>query len=330
MLPVSRFVLSRDGAAWELHNMAASLCHLVCGMFLFFMGMAFLRKALKRKCGVQVERVLRALTPNPITSVVTGTLATSALQSSSAVTVIVISLVDSGVIDVYQAFYIIMGANLGTCLTAYIVAFRFWIPGPLVVAGSVLLYVLISRRGRKDLALMVLGLGCIIEGVEAFGSALAWLAEVPGILDTLVVFGQVPFFGVLSGALFTGIIQSSSMTTAMLVGLVRQGLIGLKSAVSLALGSNIGTCVTTLIAGFSASSAGRLAARLHLMFNLIGVVAVLPVFNGFVWMVEAVSPIDPGYTLANAHTLFNLMSILVVFPWGRQFVDLVKGRHEWI
>jgi len=159
---------------------------------------------------------------------------------------------------------------------------------------------------------------------------LAWLAEIPDILNALVVFGQVPFFGVLAGAVFTGIIQSSSVTTAILVGLVREGLVNLRAAVSLALGSNIGTCATTLIAGLTASPAGRVTAMLHLVFNLAGVIAVLPVFSAFVKIVEIVSPADPGYRLANAHTLFNLMSILVIFPWCRQFVDLVKGRHTWI
>jgi phosphate:Na+ symporter len=310
--------------------MVASLCRLLCGMLLFFAGMAFLRKGLRRKIGVRVERALRTLTPKPGTAVITGILATSAIQSSSAVTVIVISLVDSGVIDIYQAFCIIMGANLGTCLTAYIVAFRVWIPGPLVLVTSVLAYVLMRQTQRRDVGLVFLGLGCILEGVEVSGSALAWLAEIPDILHALIVFGQVPLFGVLAGAIFTGIIQSSSVATAILVGLVREGLVDLRSAVSLALGSNIGTCITTLIAGLGASSAGRFTSRLHLAFNLIGVVAVLPVFNAFVTMVRVVSPKDPGYSLANAHTLFNLISILVIVPWYRQFVDLMKGRREWI
>ena len=314
----------------ESHEMVASVCRLLCGMLLFFAGMAFLRKGLRRKIGIRVEKALRALTPKPVTAVIVGTLVTSAIQSSSTVTVIVVSLVDSGVIDVYQAFYIIMGANLGTCLTSYIVAFRVGIPGPLVLVISVLVYVLMRKRSGSDTALVFLGLGCIVEGVEVTGSALAWLAEVPDILHALIVFGQIPLFGVLAGAVFTGIIQSSSAATAILVGLVREGLVDLRSAVSLALGSNIGTCVTTLIAGLWASSAGRFTSRLHLVFNLIGVVTVLPVFNAFVTMVSVVSPADPGYRLANAHTLFNLMSILVVFPWCGQFVNFMKGRRKWI
>jgi phosphate:Na+ symporter len=299
-------------------------------MLLFFAGMAFLRKGLRRRIGVRVEKALRRLTPQPVTAIIVGALVTCAVQSSSAVTVIVVGLADSGVIDVYQAFYIIMGANLGTCLTAYIVAFHAGIPGPLVLVVSVLVYVLMRQRLGRDVALVFLGLGCILGGVEVTGSALAWLAEIPDILHALVVFGQVPLFGVLAGAVFTGITQSSSVATAILVGLAREGLVDLRSAVSLALGSNIGTCMTTLIAGLGASSVGRFTSLLHLVFNLIGVVAVLPVFNAFVMMVKVVSPADPGYRLANAHTLFNLMSILVIFPWCRQFVALLKGRREWI
>lgn len=309
--------------------MIASLCRLIGGILLFFTGIAFLRKGLRRKTGLRVEEALRRLTPKPAFAVVVGLLVTCAMQSSSAVTVIIVGLVDSGVIDVYQAFYIIMGANLGTCLTAYIVAFRTRILGPLALVISAFIYLMRQRFGR-DPAIVFLGLGCILEGVEITGSALAWLAEIRGVLHVLVIFGQIPFFGVLAGAVFTGIIQSSSVTTAILVGLVREGLVNLRSAISLALGSNIGTCMTTIIAGLSVSSAGRSAAMLHLVFNLAGVVAVLPVFSSFVAIVEAVSPADPGYKLANAHTLFNLMSILVVFPWCRQFVNFVKGRHKWI
>ncbi|NLA07930.1 MAG: Na/Pi cotransporter family protein [Firmicutes bacterium] len=309
--------------------MLASLCRLLGGILLFSAGIAFLRKGLKRKTGARVEAALRKLTPQPAFAVAVGALVTCAMQSSSAVTVIIVGLVDSGVIDVYQSFYIIIGANLGTCLTAYIVAFRTRILGPLALVISASMYLMKERFGR-DPAVVFFGLGCILEGVEVTCSALAWLAEIPDILNALVVFGQVPFFGVLAGAVFTGIIQSSSVTTAILVGLVREGLVNLRAAVSLALGSNIGTCATTLIAGLTASPAGRVTAMLHLVFNLAGVIAVLPVFSAFVKIVEIVSPADPGYRLANAHTLFNLMSILVIFPWCRQFVDLVKGRHTWI
>ncbi|NLJ59433.1 MAG: Na/Pi cotransporter family protein [Firmicutes bacterium] len=310
--------------------MPASLCRLLAGILLFFAGIAFLRKGLRQKTGARVEEALRKLTPQPVNGIIVGTLVTCAMQSSSAVTVIVVGLVDSGVIDVYQGFYIIMGANLGTCLTAYIVAFQTRILGPLALVMSVFFYCKRKQRSGRDAALVFLGLGCILEGVEITGSALAWLAEIPDILHILVVFGQVPFFGVLAGTVFTGIIQSSSVVTAILVGLVREGLVNLRSAISLALGSNIGTCMTTLIAGLGASSAGRFTALLHLVFNLVGVVAVLPVFRSFVMIIETISPADPGYRLANAHTLFNLMSIIVIYPWCRQFVDLVKGRREWI
>ncbi len=310
--------------------MLSSLCRLLSGMLLFFAGMALLRKGLKRGTGARVEKALRRLAHKPATAVLVGALATCSMQSSSAVTVITVSLVDSGVIDVYQAFCIVMGANLGTCLTAYIVALETRVLAPLALVASLCTYICMRQRFGRDPAVVFLGLGCILGGVELTGSALTWLGSVPWFLHVLVVFGQIPFFGVLAGASFTGVIQSSSATTAILVGLVREGLVNLRSAISLALGSNIGTCVTTLIISLAASSAGRLTAQLHLVFNVVGVIAVLPVFNGFVALVEVLSPIDPGYRLANAHTLFNLVSVLIVFPWFRRFVDVVKGRREWI
>ncbi len=309
--------------------MFPSLCRLLGGMLLFFAGMAFFRKGLRRATGARVEKALRRLTSQPVGAIVTGTIVTCVMQSSSAVTVIAVSLVDSGVINVYQAFYVIMGANLGTCLTAYIVAFQTRIIGPFMLTASLFAYVCMRQRTGRDPALAFLGLGCILEGVEITTSALVWLAEMPYLLHMVIVFGQVPLFGVVTGAAFTGLIQSSSAVTAILVGLVREGLVNLRSAISLALGSNIGTCVTTLIASLGTSSSGRFTALLHLVFNVVGVAVVLLVFGSFVALVEAVSPVDPGYGLANAHTLFNLMSILVVFPWSRQFVDLVGGERIW-
>ncbi|NLS45606.1 MAG: Na/Pi cotransporter family protein [Firmicutes bacterium] len=310
--------------------MPASIFRLVAGVLLFFAGISLLRKGLKRKTRIMAERALRDLTSKPGIAVIIGVLVTCAMQSSSAVTVIIVGLVDSGVLDIYQAFFIIIGANLGTCMTAYIVAFRTKALGFLAFTVSIFLFVFARRKFSRDLAVIFLGLGCIFQGVEVTGSALTWLAEIPDMLYALIVFGQIPLFGILAGAVFTGIIQSSSVVMAILVGLVREGLVDLKSAVSLALGSNIGTCITTLIAGLGASSAGRFTALLHLAFNLIGVIVILPVFNGFMMLVEAISSSDPGYVLANANTIFNFMSILVVFPWGRQFVDLMKGRRRWI
>ncbi len=316
----------------EMHAVLASFCRLLAGIGLFFAGIRLLRAGLGRAAGRRAEGALRGLTGTPLAAVLTGTVVTAVLQSSSAVTVTVVGLVDARVLDLYQAFGVIMGANLGTCVTAQMVSFRAESLGIPVICAGIALYVISGVRGRRlhrDIGAALAGLGCILWGVGVTSSAMTWLAGRPWLVESLVVLGQVPALGVLAGAAFTGVIQSSSVATVMLIGLARQGLMNLGSAVAVALGSNIGTCVTTLIASIGAARAARKAAVLHLAFNVAGVVAVLPVFGGFVRLVEAVSPQDPGHGIANAHTLFNLLSILVVLPWSRRFVDVVKGAHAW-
>lgn len=312
-----------------MRAMLALSCRLLAGIGLFFAGIRLLRRGLGKVARKRVERSLARLTRTPIAAVVAGTIVTAVVQSSSAITAMVVGLVDAGVLDLYGAFGVIMGANLGTCVTAQVIAFRgeaFAVP---MVGVGLAGYLFAKRRLYRDLSLAVVGLGCILWGVGVTQSAVSWLAGVPEFVQSLVVLGQVPVLGVVAGAAFTGVIQSSGVVTVVLVGLARQGLMELRAAVAVALGSNVGTCVTTLVASVGTSRNARKAALLHLAFNVAGVLAVLPVFRAFVGLVEAVSPPDLGRALTNAHTLFNLLSIAVVLPWSRKFVDVVKGGHLW-
>lgn len=321
--------MAADLRVWRICAVAASLCRLVAGIGLFIAGIRLLRAGLGRAAGRHAEGALRRLTRTPFAAVVTGAVVTAALQSSSAVTVTVVGLVDSGVLDLYRAFGVIMGANLGTCVTAQVVSFRAESLGIPAICAGLALYLAARRRHRRDLGIAVTGLGCILWGVGVTSSAMVWLARAPWLVEAMVVLGQVPALGVVAGVAFTGVIQSSSVVTVALIGLARQGLMDLGSAVAVALGSNVGTCVTTLIASVGASRTARRAALLHLVFNVAGVVLVLPVFRAFVKLVEAVSPPDPGHGIANAHTLFNMLSIVVVLPWHRRFVDIVRGGRTW-
>ncbi|MGE5592264.1 MAG: Na/Pi cotransporter family protein [Betaproteobacteria bacterium] len=316
--------------AGEIRAVVASLCRLLAGMCLFFAGIRLLRVGLGRAAGRRAQSALKAFTRSPLAATVTGAVVTAILQSSSAVTVMVVGLVDAGVLDLYQAFGVIMGANLGTCVTAQIVSFRGESLAVPAVCTGLALYLAARRRVHRDMGLALVGLGCILCGVGVTSSAMAWIADAAWLVESMVVLGQVPMLGVAAGAVFTGLIQSSSATTVVLISLARQGIMDLGSAVAVALGSNIGTCVTTLIAGMGASRTARKAALLHLAFNVAGVACVLPVFRGFVRLVEVISASDPGHGIANAHTLFNLLSIVVVLPWARRFVDVVRGGPTWM
>ncbi|MDK2931680.1 MAG: phosphate:Na+ symporter [Bacillota bacterium] len=313
----------------EMCAVVASVCRLLGGIGLFFAGIRLLRAGLGSTAGRRAESALRGFTRTPLAATVTGTVVTAVLQSSSAVTITVVGLVDAGVLDLYQAFGVIMGANLGTCVTAQIVSFRAESLGAPAVCAGLALYLAAKRRLHRDIGVALAGLGCILWGVGVTSSATAWLAGAPWLVESLVVLGQVPTLGVMAGAAFTGVIQSSSVATVVLISLARQGIMDLRSALAVALGGNIGTCVTPLIASVGASRAARKTAVLHLAFNVVGVACVLPVFRAFVRLVEAISPQDPGHGIANAHTLFNLLSIVVVLPWSRRFVDIVRGGRTW-
>lgn len=309
--------------------MASSLCRLLAGVGLFLAGVRLLRAGLMGAAGSRAEEALRGLTRTPLTGTVTGVVVTAVLQSSSAVTAMVVGLVDAGVLDLYQAFGVIMGANLGTCVTAQIASFRAESLGIPVVCAGLALYLAARRPLNRDIGVVLGGLGCILWGAGVTSSAMAWVGGVPWVVEFLVVLGQVPALGVAAGAVLTGLIQSSSVATVVLIGLARQGVVDLKSAVAVALGSNIGTCVTTLAASVGASWTARRAAVLHLAFNVAGVACVLPAFGPFLRLVEAVSGLDPGRGIANAHTLFNLLSIVAILPWSRRFVDIVRGGRTW-
>ncbi len=305
-------------------------CRLLVGVGLLLGGLGLLRRGFGSASRRHAEAILARLTRTPLAAVATGTLVTAAVQSSSAVTAMVVGLVDAGVLDLYQAFGVIMGANLGSCATTQVVATQagaFAVPAALAGAAAC---VLGRRRFWRDIGLALIGVACVLTGVGEIQRATRPLADAAGALQWIVSFGRVPLLGVLAGAAFTGVVQSSGVVTATLVGLARHGLMDLRAATALALGSNIGTCATTLVVSIGASRNARTAAWLHLAFNVVGVFALLPLFGPFVRLVEVLSPPDAGRAIANAHTLFNLLSIAFVLPWSRAFVDIVRGGRSWI
>lgn len=309
--------------------MLALSFRLFLGIGLLLGGLRLLRRGLGRAARGHSEAALSRLTRTPLAAVVTGAVVTAAVQSSSAVTAMVVGLVDADVLDLYRAFGVIMGANLGTCMMAQVISVRGGgLAFPAVLAGTVV-YLCGRRRLHRDAGVALVGLGCILWGVGEVQRAMSPLAGAEGFVRSLVVLGQVPLLGVLAGAVFTAVVQSSGAATTALIGLARQGLMDIRAAVAVALGSNVGTCMTTLLASVGASRNARTAALLHLAFNVAGVIAVLPAFGAFVGVVEALSPPDVGRGIANAHALFNLLSILVVLPWSRRFVDIVRGGRAW-
>ncbi|BCV24999.1 hypothetical protein kuro4_17720 [Gelria sp. Kuro-4] len=236
------------------------------------------------------------------------------LQSSSATTVMVVGLVDAGLLRLREAIGVILGANIGTTVTAQLVALD--LDYVVIPAGAVGLVLLEAGRqeGARNLGRLLVGLGLIFGGLGIMSRNLVGLSQNAFFLSLLTNLGRRPPAAIAAAALVTGVMQSSSAVTGMIIALADAGLLQLPEAVALVLGSNIGTTATALLAGLAAGVNGRRAALVHLLFNVLGVTVLMPFLPQFVRLVAFTSP-DLARQIANAHTLFNLMSVALFLPW---------------
>lgn len=269
----------------------------------------------------RVKEWLRRLTSGRLRSIFLGTAVTGLVQSSTAVTVMIVGLVEAGTLALPQAFDLIMGANVGTTVTAWIVAAGqlgeslqipsfSWLPPLMAISG--ILYKVFGGEHCDRQAELLTGLGTLFLG-------LAWMGQISAdqgrVIEIMFIMGQNPLFGILAGILITCMIQSSSAGIGILQMLAMQGQVTLGTGIYVILGQNIGTCITTLAAGMGMGKAAKAATWFHLGFNIIGVAAAAPlavlVFR--LWPALAARPVD-AIGLALFHTIFNLLSVLVVYP----------------
>lgn len=289
------------------------------GLVLFFLGLLWLNQSLRFLAGQRAQAVLTRFTATPARAFVAGTLLTAVLQSSGAVTATTVALVDAGLLDLAAATAVILGANVGTTLTVQLFALR---PGNLV---WVLLAIgAVGLPLRRRWAAVPAALGLLFLGLEGMERSLAPLALSPA-LESLVAAAGSPLAAVGLGAAGSALLQSGSVLIAIVLTLARQGAVTLPAAVGLTLGSNVGTCVTALLAATQSGRAGRLAAYTHLLFNLAGVLAALLVYPWFLAVVGLTSQ-DPGRQIANAQTLFNVATALAALPLARPWARLWEER----
>jgi phosphate:Na+ symporter len=269
---------------------------------------------MQRMAGKRLRRLLERLTCSPARGVLVGLAVTAVLQSSSATTVMVVGLVDAGLLRLREAIGVILGANIGTTVTAQLVALD--LDYVVIPAGAVGLVLLEAGRqeGARNLGRLLVGLGLIFGGLGIMSRNLVGLSQNAFFLSLLTNLGRRPPAAIAAAALVTGVMQSSSAVTGMIIALADAGLLQLPEAVALVLGSNIGTTATALLAGLAAGVNGRRAALVHLLFNVLGVTVLMPFLPQFVRLVAFTSP-DLARQIANAHTLFNLMSVALFLPW---------------
>ena len=293
------------------------------GLGLFLYGMNLMGEALEKAAGSKLKKIIELLTSNIFMGVIVGTIVTAIIQSSSATTVMVVGFVNAGIMTLPQAVGVIMGANIGTTVTAQLVSIDINGLAPIALGIGIVLYLFTNKPKTKHLAEVLIGFGILFTGMDFMKEAVKPLAEYSGFTNALLTFGKYPILGLLLGFGITAIIQSSSASMGMLVVLASQGLIPLNSALPILYGQNIGTCVTSLLSSIGASISARRAALIHLMFNVLGTIIFLIFLNGIV--VKAVVYMDPDNVarqIANVHTIFNITSTLMLLPFNRIIIKL--------
>lgn len=293
------------------------------GVALLLFGMRFMRDGLENMAKQRMKQALETLTKTPVVGFLTGTVLTALVQSSTAVTVITIGFVNAGVINFRQAVGIILGTNVGTCITAQMISFKLEeIALPAIGLGA-LLIVWAPRRSIRFLGQSIVGFGVVFLGIGTMSDSLTPLRNSPAFINLLGRVSANAFLGVLAGTLFTALIHSSATTTGVVIALSHQGLIDLPTSIAIILGSNIGTCITGVLAAIGTPPGAKQVAAAHVMLNVLGVAAVLPFIIPFTHLVEATANTLPRQ-IANAHTLFNVLSSVLILPFARQFTGLVR------
>ena len=311
----------------------------LCGGLAFFLyGMTTMSKSLEKMAGGKLERLLKRMTSNPFKSLLLGAGITIAIQSSSAMTVMLVGLVNSGVMELGQTIGVIMGSNIGTTLTAWIlsltgiesdsVLINMLKPesfSPIVALIGIILIMGSKKQKRRDIGRIMVGFAILMYGMELMKDAVSPLADLPQFSSLLTAFNN-PILGVLVGAVFTGVIQSSAASVGILQALALTGSITYGMAIPIIMGQNIGTCVTALLSSIGVNRNARRVAAIHISFNVIGTVVCLVLFYGgnaifhFGFMGDPVGAVG----IAFCHTVFNVLTTAMLLPFSRQLEKLAR------
>lgn len=307
-----------------MKNGIFTLIELFGGLGLFLYGMKLMGDGLENSAGDKLKKILEKVTSNPIMAVTVGAIVTAVVQSSSATTVMVVGFVNAGLMNLAQAAGVIMGANIGTTITAQLVAFKLTDYAPLFIAIGALIVMSAKAKKRREVGNIILGFGILFLGMSTMSGAMKPLASSPVFSNMVVAIGHNWFIGIFVGLAMTAVLQSSSATTGILISLATAGAINIQAALPILFGCNIGTCVTALLACMGANKTAKKAAIMHLMFNVIGTIIFLPFIPIMVRMVIQISPDDVSRQIANSHTIFNIVATIVMFPFIKVMINLVN------
>jgi len=320
---------------------------LLCGLALFLYGMDLMGDSLKKSAGSGLKATLGKMTSSPVKGFLLGLVVTAIIQSSSATTVMVVGFVNSGTMTLLQSVGVIMGANVGTAVTAWITGLSgvggesesvvdalsllkpdSWVPIVAVIGICLLMFV--KRGKKKDIGLILIGFAVLMVGMDMMSGAVSGLRENDSFKSILTMF-ENPILGILAGLILTTIVQSSSASVGILQALTVTGGISFGAAIPIIMGQNIGTCVTALISSISANKNGKRAALIHLYFNIIGVALVLSLFYLANWIfsfrmngIPFVDNVIDMWGVAAVHTVFKIICVILIGPFYRQLEKLAR------
>lgn len=341
LLLITGWVFAGDDFATKL-DWPKMIMELLGGLALFLFGLDLLIKSLLAVAGEKMKNLLEKLTVNRVTGAISGTLVTAVIQSSSVTTVLVVGFVSAGLMTVAQAASVIMGANLGTTITAQIVAFKITNLALLMIAVGFVMQFVGQRSRTRSYGELILGLGLIFFGMNVMSEGMAPLKSYEPFLNLMVEM-QNPFYGILVGLIFTALVQSSSATIGIVIVMASNGFLTLPAGIALSMGADIGTCITAVLASIGKSRDAIRSAMIHVGFNILGVLIWLPFISVLAYLSVSISPsVMPDITtmetlaentpreIANANTIFKLSALLLFLPMIPVFVWTVYKLYPVI
>lgn len=301
------------------------LLGLMGGLGLFLFGMKLMSDGLEKAAGAKMRSILEFFTKNTIRGILVGTFFTAVIQSSSAATVMTVSFVNSGLMNLYQAAGVIMGANIGTTVTSQLISFNLSALAPLFVIAGVVMYMFCKKQKIQNIGMVILGFGVLFMGMTTMSSSMSTLKTDPVVLETMSSLTN-HYLAILVGIVVTAVLQSSSATVGIVLLLANQGLLDIRICFFIILGCNIGSCVSAMLASLNGKRDAKRTALIHLLFNIIGTVIIFLVLTvalePITAFIQNISGHNPGREVANAHTLIKITEVIILAPFVKQIVHL--------
>ena len=315
-----------------LDGMFGIILNMLGGLAIFIFGLQAMSNGLQKVAGKKANKIMGTLTAVPVIGVILGVIITIIAQTSSLVTVMTVAFVNAGMMNLKQAIAIIMGANVGTTLTAQVIAFRITDYWPLLAVVGFGLYLVMRQKKIKDFGYILFAVGALFLGMALMGDAMRPLRGHEGFQNLMLTFSNYRLLALLAGALFMALVQSSTAATGVIVAMALEGLIPFGAAIPLILGTNIGTCITAILASIGTNLTARRTAMAHVLFNTCGALIFLVFLTPFESLILHISPVDDvARQAANAHLLFNLINtgvgLILITPFTFLVTKIVPGKE---